>query len=70
MNLSTLPPSKKVILLFLCLVCIANFLLLVYALVYASPDSMYRKSTLAIGLAFIAVTRLFKYAYNAFLSKY
>jgi len=69
MNPSTLSASKKAFLFFLCLLGLTNVIVLVYALVYASPGSVYRKNAMVIGLSFIVATWLIRYTYKTFLGK-
>ncbi len=57
MNLKNITIGKRIILTFLSIISIANFCLLTYSLVYAAPESVYKKYAFIIGLLFIVVTR-------------
>lgn len=58
MNVKPAPHHHKIILLLLILVSIVNFFVLGYSLLYASPDSIYKKNAFLIGVLFIVIGRL------------
>lgn len=49
--------AKKILLILLTLITVTSLCLLTYALVYANPESAYRKYAFIIGIVFIAVGR-------------
>lgn len=57
MNFENITIAKKILLILLVLITVASLGLLTYAMVYAKPESAYRKYALVIGIVFIAVGR-------------
>jgi hypothetical protein len=66
MNTNNLTIRNKIIMSLLFIVSAALLYLLIYALVYASPDSNYKKYAIIIGLAFIIAGRITMGTYKNF----
>ena len=65
----TFGTSKKVLLTILGIVWIISLSFLLYALVYASEESLYKKNALIIGFFLIAVTSIMQRLYSRFKKK-
>jgi hypothetical protein len=57
MNFKNITIGKKIIIISLAIASVISLLFLIYALMYADAESVYRKNGFVIGLFFIALTR-------------
>jgi hypothetical protein len=58
MRMQNISTTKKIVLVLFALGTLASLSLLIYALVYATAESAYRKYAIVIGLLFILFVRL------------
>lgn len=70
MDFRTIPSSKKITLLLLSLFLLVTSALLIYALVYAAPESIYKKYAFIIGLLFLIIGRITITVYKSNKSKH
>jgi hypothetical protein len=70
MNLAKLPAIKRVVLISLGILVVINLLLLVYALIYADSESIYKRYAIVFCFSFIVVVRLTRYYYNTAANKH
>jgi hypothetical protein len=69
MNLKN-PLKKKIIFVILTLALLVNSIFLIYGLVYASTESIYKKNGLIIGILFIAIARITISFYKSSIRKH
>lgn len=62
-------PKNKAIIFLLSLALIANLALLIYSIVYANPESIYRKGAFVIGIMFIVLGGVLRSFYKSKLNK-
>ena len=70
MNFKSIPTNKRILLVLLSLCGLVAFCFLIYALVYAAPESVYKKNAFIIGLLFISIGRITMNVYNSIKNKH
>jgi hypothetical protein len=70
MNFKDISQSKKIIFFGLTLASIISLSFLIFGLVYANPENLFRKYALIIGLGFILVSRIAISFYKTSIGKH